>query len=393
MVNVEQIRRDLMFLAGQIMHRGAQTNEERRAAEYIQERFREYTGNVELDDFHAIDSVGYLFASYYGEFVVVAIFAMWWPVFAACYGAGILAAYLAEFMGYPIFSRFMPQFESQNVVARFLAPKPARTIIVMAHYDSGCASPLSEPGVLRWLRALHTLTIAAMVLIIATCIADGVGLLHDAQQPVIAYIRWGAVAYLVACAAGLFFSSARTVDIRGANMNASGVAALLHLADRFSKTPLENADLWLAATGSHEAWMAGLRHLLRTQRLDKETTYILNLEAVGAGSLHYLKGEGVLGVMPSAPDMVAAAAAVAADFGATPGMLRHVPSAAHIPLGHGYPAMTIMGLDENRFPVHWNAVEDLVTAVDERQVGRAADFAEAILRRLEQTPFSAGKVE
>ena len=373
-----------MFLAGQLLHRGAQTHEERRAAEYIQGRFRQYTENTEIDDFHAIESVAYLFASYYGEYLVVGLFSLWWPLFAAVYGAGIFTAYMAEFMGYSIFSRFIPQFETQNVAARFLAPKPLHTFIITAHYDSGCASPLYDPGILRWLRILHVFVIAAMIVIIGACVTDALGLFIGAAYPISEYVLWTAEAYLLACATGLFFAAARTEDIRGSNVNASGVAALLRLAERFREKPLENADLWLVATGSHEAWMAGMKHLLVTQRLDKTHTYILNLEAVGAGTLHYLTGEGMLSVMPSNPKMVHAAQTVAPAFNVTPAVMRHVPSDAHIALSRGYQVMSVMGLDENRFPVNWNQTTDLVTNVEEPIIARAADFSESLLRQLEQ---------
>ena len=45
----EQVHRDMMFLAGELLHRGAQTHLERRAAEFLRDRFREYTLDVEVD--------------------------------------------------------------------------------------------------------------------------------------------------------------------------------------------------------------------------------------------------------------------------------------------------------------------------------------------------------
>ena len=99
----EQIRKDMLFLAGKLAHRGAQTDEEREAAHFLQRRFREYTPNVEIDDFSAIENYLYLFASYLTEFLVVAVLAVWFPAFATVYGIGVFLVYWAEFMGWRIF--------------------------------------------------------------------------------------------------------------------------------------------------------------------------------------------------------------------------------------------------------------------------------------------------
>jgi hypothetical protein len=41
-----------------------------------------------------------------------------------------------------------------------------------------------------------------------------------------------------------------------------------------------------------------------------------------------------------------------------------------------------MGLDERGLPPHWNQISDRVTAVDEKTIARAADFSEALIRKL-----------
>ncbi len=383
MTDLDQIRGDLMHLAGRLLHRTTQTEHERRAAEYLRGRLREHIHDVSMDDFAAIEGYPYLFASYYAEFLVVAVLALWAPLFAAVYGFAAFAAYLAEYFGYPVFSRLLPRYETQNVFARLLAPKPRHTFIITAHYDSGFASPLSAPGVLPWLRPAHFLVLACMVLVIATCGIDGYNSLYGIESALTGNLRWAAVGLLVSAAAFLFYVSTQEEDIRGANHNASGVAAMLLLAERLAKNPLEHADVWIAATGCHECWMAGMQHLLRSHKPDSAHTYLLNLEGVGAGNLHYLTAEGMLSLAPASKPMVRAAEAVAPQHNATPARLRAIPSAAHFPLHHGYPALTLMGLDQQNLPIDWNSIEDRVTTVDESQVLRATNLAEALLRQLE----------
>ena len=90
-MGMAEMRRDIEFLAGNLTHRGASTESERTAAEYIRERFCVHTPNTEIDDFFAIESPWLLFASYYGEFLIVALLAFWQPWFAFGYGAVVSA--------------------------------------------------------------------------------------------------------------------------------------------------------------------------------------------------------------------------------------------------------------------------------------------------------------
>lgn len=378
----DEIHEDLLFLAGRLVHRSAQTQSERRAAEYIQRRLSEFTPNVQLDEFHAIDNYTYLFASYFSEFIVVAILALWWPVAAACYGAMVLCAYLAEYSGFQVFARLLPQYESQNVMARFLGLRPKKTILVTAHYDSGNASPLAHPPLLRWLRPLHFALVACMVLVVASCILDSIGWITSTEYFFSSGLRWSATSLLTLASVAMFYISGHGEDIRGAVGNASGVAALLQIARQLKESPIEEADVWLVATGSQESWMSGMRHLLSAHTFDRGQTFVVNLESVGAGRLCYAEREGLLYAAPAGPQLRAAAKALETSHGLHPVQLRTVPTAGHIALARGYDAVTLIGLDEHGVPPHWNRQSDRLAEVDETQVEQAAETALALIRRL-----------
>lgn len=378
-----EIHADLMRLAGRLLHRTAQSEEEHEAADYIRERLRAFAPDTGIDPFDAIENYLYLFASYYSEFLVVSVLALWWPGIALFYGTGVFLAYLAEFMGYRVFARLLPHFESQNVSARILAPRPERLVIVTAYYDSGAATPLTLPKVAPRLRFIHLAILAGMMLVLATCAADAWGALQGLAYEGTFAVRWGAAGFVLAWAVALYAICGRGEDIRGANSNASGVAALLNLAERLAGTPLEHTDVWLVATGSHESWMAGMRHLLGQGKPDKHNTLVLNLESVGAGRLHYLRSEGFMHAMAAGKPLIAAAEASAPGHDAVPGTQRRIITEAHVPLARGYQTMTLMGLDHTGLPPRWCSVEDKVTGVDEGKVLEAAAFAEALLRRLD----------
>lgn len=379
-----QVHADMMYLAARLLHRGAQTEEEAEAASYIFGRLRERTPDVSKDHFSAIDNPLYLFASYYAEFLFASIIAFWVPAAAALYGIAIFACYLAEFLGFNVLSRFLTQYESQNVVARFLAPQPKALFIVTAHYDSGYASPLTLEGRVRWLRPAHLLILACMAIIIATCAADAYTQFTGADSGITGYVRGAALGVLLAGAGALYYASGNTEEERGANNNASGVCALLRLGDRLAQQPMMDADVWLVATGSNESWMAGMRHALTSSTLDKKTTYILNLESLGAGELSFTTSEGMIVNMPCDAQLVIAAREIAKDHKLKEARLQAVPTAAQITLARNYKAISLVGLDAHRIPPRWNSVSDLITGVDREQIVQASDAAEALIRKLAQ---------
>ena len=72
-VSSEQLVRDIEHLAGRFPHRGGITENERLAAEYLLERFKESTPLALKEEFHSTDAYPYLFALYYLDFSVAVI--------------------------------------------------------------------------------------------------------------------------------------------------------------------------------------------------------------------------------------------------------------------------------------------------------------------------------
>ena len=386
-----KIQEDLQHLAGRLIHRGASTEDERSAAEYIRDRFKQYTADIEIDDFYCIDSPQFLFAMYYSEFMVVAFIAIWWPRMALCYGSAILLAYLAEFMGYEIMGRFAPQFETQNVVARFMAPTPVRLLVVMAHYDSRRTGPLSEIWDPWWVRPAHASILFCMVIVILTCAIQSVTIPDENSDLVTTLLSWATASRWIAavCLLGAAFVmaiDARAGDFaRGANDNASGTAALLKLAECFSQNPIPDADVYLVATGGNQAWMSGARHLINTHKFDQENTRFLNLDEVGSANLCYTASEGLLYAFPAGNELLKTAEALAPKFDAHPIYRPSASSDALIAHTHAYQTITLTSLatEESDNP------HDTLVDVDASSVEHAANFAEAILRATTTQPNSA----
>lgn len=371
----------MQFLAGALPNRAANTHNERAAAQYIFDQFKKNTPDVEIDDFYSLDAPYCLFASYYAEFTIVALIAFWWPRIALCYGAAVFILYLAEFSGYHIMGRFLPQYETQNIAARFLAPTPRRTLVVMAHYDSGPLTPLAPILSGKRLRSIHFILLACMLLVILSCAAQALHLFPTSPFHYSLILRWAAAATLIAAAAALFYASAAREELRGANDNASGAALLLGLAQRLAENPIQNADVILLATGANSHWMHGARHFLATHPFDRETTYFINLLRVGQGTLTYTTREGLIHPFPCAPELIKAAQHTP-QKPAKPQVLHDPRSDALIPLTRGYKAITLSAQ-----PLHESPKirpTDTLADIDYGLIAQATQFSENFLRHLSQ---------
>lgn len=369
-----QVQKDIQYLAGQLTHRGANTENERLAAEYLRTRLSEHFVNAELDDFYSPDNPWYLFASYFGEYVVVGLLAIWWPLAAAVYGSAVFLAYFAEYMGYQVMARFLPHFETQNVLARILDTAADRNVVFVAHYDSKKAGPFSRQR--RLIHALQTTASALMLLVVATCAVEALANAPE-TPPELLTLRWIAVAALLATAVFFAYNELESTATSGANDNASGAAALLQLAERIHETPLKNASVYFTLTGSNQNWMSGARHFIRYHRLDRDNTYIINLDSLARGHLRYTTLLGMLQVHRCAPELIQAAQAAAGSFDAKP-LVKRVSDSDALPLlARGYKVIEITsdGSEDN-------IEEDSLIGIDYNLAANAAHFAEAIARRI-----------
>jgi hypothetical protein len=175
--------------------------------------------------------------------------------------------------------RLLPAGEGANVVAeRGTGP---RTVVVVAHHDAARTGLVWHPRVVA-LGAARNLRRRRI---------DGY------EQPL-------AVAFLLAAiprtrrlgrallllGAALQADVARSKTVPGANDNATGVAALLSLAD----DPPPGVRLVLVATGCEESGMGGMAAFLKRHDFDRASTLFLSLDTLGCGTPIVLSGEGTI---------------------------------------------------------------------------------------------------
>ena len=376
-MNKAQLRYDIEYLAGHLIHRGASTHSERAAAEYIRDRFQLWTLNSSIDDFHTHGNTHLLFACYFGESLVVAALGHLMPWLGFVYGLAIFMLFFIEHSGYELLGRFLPRFDTQNVSARFLSSQPERTIIVTAHYDSPKTGLLHGEGPSA--RLMHAVILACMCLVIVSCASEALNVFHDWTIRPDVVVRWGCALILTSLAMRLVMVDSQNDYLRGAIDNASGVAAMLGLAQTLTENPPEKTDVWLVATGSNDAWMSGMRRLLSTEKLDKNRTYFIDIDEVGRGQLASVAKIGVLGRLRPSKKLVEAARTVKPDLRSSTKSTA-MPSDAYIALARGYQAMAITTEPDKRTPDAWSEYDDRPGQVDYDTVEQAGDLVEGIIR-------------
>jgi hypothetical protein len=168
--------------------------------------------------------------------------------------------------------------EGANVVARVPAAEERRaTLVLMAHHDTQRAGlvwapALHRPGAARRLRTRSIppyLALSALVV--------GLGL------------RRASLAI-----AALSAEQALRSPVPGANDNATGVAAVLALLERWSARPFDHLEVVAVFPGSEESGMAGARAFFATHAFDPATTLVLNLDTLGSGTPIVLEAEHAL---------------------------------------------------------------------------------------------------
>lgn len=371
---------DIEVLAGRFGNRRGTTDEERAAANYLLGRFKSYSPFAYLDSFFTTESYFLVFSMYYTEFLIVSIIAIWATQFSTFYGILVFVAYLIECNGIRLLSRLIPPAESQNIVAPFHVEKPKRLIVVTAGYDTqvdGILSNILRSGYAHW---LHRVILLLMMAVIVSTAANDMVLAGNSEIPWPSILRWSAAACLSGTALLLYAHDKFGEDVRGANNNASGVGTLLTLAEELNRSPLEHSDVWLVALGNSYGSSEGIRHILKLAPQSKSEIYVINVQGVGCGHLHYLRKEGFM--QAQAYDKKLQGLAENEDR-LPHAVYRGIPTPGHWASQHGYASLTLMGLENEIETPHAWSDSDRLSEIDPDSVTQATDIIRNLLLRLD----------
>ena len=188
----------------------------------------------------------------------------------------------------------------------------------------------------------------------------------------------------------LMLDSALSGISPGANDNASGVATVLRLAERYGGS-LEHLDVQVLITGAQEAQVQGMRSFLkkRKKQLDPARTIFLNVDEVGAGTVRYITREGYVFTYPYHPALVELCDEIAEGdedegrFRARPLKSREA-SDANAARTARFPAIAVTCRNAlDRAPNHHRAT-DTPEEIDPDSLERAYGFCSALIELIDE---------
>ena len=170
--------------------------------------------------------------------------------------------------------------------------------------------------------------------------------------------------------------------VPGANDNASGVATVLRLAERYSGR-LEHFDLWVVFPGAEEGLLLGMREWLEKHKreLDREQTVFLNVDMAGTGTVRWMEKEGLVMALRYHPTLVE----LCEEIGDGRGMISRQATDALVPRSAGFPAITITSRNALDYAPNWHQPTDTPDRIDLDSLERTYAFCGALLERLDRS--------
>jgi hypothetical protein len=147
---------------------------------------------------------------------------------------------------------------------------------------------------------------------------------------------------------------------------------------------LSEKEVWFVATGAEEVGTVGMKALLKEHGADLRDAFIINIDNVGTGSVHYVDSEGMAKRYRSDRRLIGAARRAITENGlAVEGRdYRGLSTDATPALARGYRAMSVMAFDINGRLPNWHWATDTADNVDEKNLEIAAEFVCAVIKEL-----------
>ena len=374
--------------------RWAGTDAERRAARHLAERLEDLGRDAELEQTRVRPNYHLAHAIH----AILGIAGSVVSVSHAAVGAGLVAFAVVLAVGdasglFFITRRLLGWRASQNVVSYEDGEKPGALVLV-AHYDASRSGAIFSRGVEERRATLGGLLrrpigafepfIWSMLLVLLCCLLrlpglDGVALTAVQFVPTV----------LLILSVPLLVDIAVSEVVPGANDNASGVAAVLRLVDRYGGS-LEHFDVWTLFTGAQEPFALGMAGFLRRHRrsLSKDRVIFLNLDEVAAGTVRYTRREGLVIGVRSHAQLVQLCDDIAEDdedsgtFGAR-ALVSRTDSDAYAARLRGYSALTISCRNAMDCTPEHHRPTDTPDRTDAQALERAHGFCCELIERID----------
>lgn len=386
-------RRELIKGLCAFEHRGPGSDAERRAANWLAEQLRGLGRRARIEPIHVHPEYSLVLALHLLLVLAGSLVAL--PLPAVGFAMILFAAtslYLDQNTRLYLLRRLFFRRASQNVISPGGNPEAPLRVVLTAHYDAAKTGfvfgprshatasriPESMRMLLGPVRILFWGAIVPLLLISALRMA-GIG---DTSLGAIQLIP--TVIALVGIALCLDIALSEVVP--GACDNASGVAAVLAVADELGADPPENLDLWVILPGGEECNAEGMAAHLRARRRRSEQgrTVFVNLDSVSYGAPHYVTAEGAIVSYPMDSRLLELCGSLEID-GNPPGPIRVPLHTDALPArARGLPAVSIVGARDGLGAPYYHTPDDTPEKVDAVALSTAVELAVALVRAIDR---------
>lgn len=362
------------------------TDAERRAASHLEKRLRALGREAETEPItvrpnypvtHVIHAVLAIVGSVLSVSSPLAGAAI--VLFVAVSAFGDLSA------SFHLVRRLTSRRASQNVTSREDGGKRA-VLVLSAHYDA------ARGGAVFGRRAVERRAVVgklirrpvgpfepffwAIVVILVCAILRVIGI----ENTALTVVQFIPTVVLIA-SVPLLADIALSGVVPGANDNASGVATVLRLAERYGDR-LEHFDLWVVFPGAEEGLLLGMREWMRRHRreLDPERTVFVNVDMAGSGTVRWMTKEGLAVGMRYHPELIR----LCEQDGEGRGMVSRNATDALVARAAGFPAITITSRNALDYAPHWHQPTDTPDRLEPEALDRTYEFCARLLERLDE---------
>lgn len=369
-------------------HRPSASEGERRAAEWLVERFAEFGAEARIEAEPA-----------HGTY--------WWPLgigaalgalagLAALRGRRLLGAVLGAIGAAGIADDFppgqrrlrrpLPTRTTYNVVCELGPADAERTMVIVAHHDAARSGLVFHPALPQLADRLGLVekadtSPALMAPVVGGPLLAALGALTGGRR----LAKLGMLLGIGSAAAMAEIGSRGTVP--GANDNGTGVVALLALARRLVEEPPEGLRVILLSAGSEESFSEGIKAFGERHfgELPRESTFFLSIDSIGSPHLLVLRGEGFLKMHEYPSRSLALMDGLAEELGIWlfPNLRLHNGTDGLEPLAAGYETASMCGCTDLKNPANYHWPNDLAENVDFGTLADGVRLAEAAIRRLD----------
>ena len=375
--------------------RAAGTDAERRAAGHLKRRLEELGRQAELESTRVFPNYALAHLTHALLAIVGSVLSITQPAIglALVFAATVLT--ILDLMGIAFVTRRLtgPR-ASQNVISREVGGKPG-TLILTAHYDAARTGAVFNRRVVERRAALGKAIRRpigpfepftwSLIALLVFCVIRAIGI----EGYLLTILQFVPTVILIV-SVPLFAGIALAGVVPGATDNASGVATVLRLAERYGND-LEHFDVWVLLPGAEESFMLGMRDWMRRHRkeLDSTRTIFLNVDKVGTGTVRYTTKEGFVIAYAYHPTLVEMCEQIAdedADEGRyhARGIVSRSATDATAARARRFPAISISCLNSLDYEPNQHLPTDTLENVDPEALERAFGFCSELIELIDE---------